>query len=82
MTLFHCTTPKKRSRYVSSRQIIKPVRGFATLEAARYWAKRIHRTIILKIESDRVHKMPDHHNRYGEAWWCDECICKWEEVPW
>jgi len=22
----------------------------------------------------KVHKLPDHHNRYGQAWWADENI--------
>jgi antibiotic biosynthesis monooxygenase (ABM) superfamily enzyme len=81
MILYHATTPKKLSRYVSTGHIIKPVRGFHTLEAARYWADRHHRTIVLKIESNHAYKMPDHHNRHGEAWWSDECIFNWKEVP-
>ena len=68
--LYHATTPRKLARYVSTGTILPPVRGFDTRDAAAEWARLTGRSIILRIEpSDRVHLLPDHHNRYGLAWW-------------
>jgi hypothetical protein len=80
--LYHCTTPKKLTRYNDHRSIIKPVRGFTTYEAAEYWARRHNRSIVLRIEGDErmLHKLPDHHNKYGEAWWFDCDVQKYEIV--
>lgn len=74
MKLFHCTTPKKLNKYKSSGRIILPVRGFDTLAAAREWGRLHHRHIVLQFESEKVHKLPDHHNRFGRAWWAEEDI--------
>lgn len=74
MKLYHVTTPKKAKLYRRSGCIYKPVRGFTTLLAAQAWAIKTGRTVIYKIESDKCFKMPDHHNKYGEAWWVDENI--------
>ena len=69
MKLFHCTTPKKYKRYEISNRIIAPVRGFSTLEAAKKWCELTGRTMILSFNCDNVWKLPDHHNKYGTAWW-------------
>ena len=71
MILFHATTPKKAKRYSESKRIIAPVRGFTTLQAAMAWAIKVQRTVIYEIECDKPHKLPDHHNKFGEAWWND-----------
>lgn len=74
MKLFHCATPRLMDRYNASGRIILPVRGFDTLAAAQEWGRLKQRQIILQFESERVHKLPDHHNRFGRAWWADEDI--------
>lgn len=72
-TLFHVTTPKKAQRYHVSGRINAPVRGFSTLQAAMAWGIKTGRTVVYQIDATRyrTHKMPDHHNRFGEAWWID-----------
>lgn len=80
MNLYHATTPKKAKMYRLSGQINKPVRGFTTLQAAMLWSLSIEgsRTVFLEINSqetiseNNIHKLPDHHNQFGEAWWIDE----------
>lgn len=74
MELFHVTSCKKAKLYRQTGYIIKPVRGFTTLQAAMAWAIKVNRTVIYQIKSDKTHKLPDHHNKYGEAWWVDEDI--------
>lgn len=82
MKLYHATTPKKAKMYRLSGQINKPVRGFTTLQAAMLWSLSIEgsRTVFLEINSqetiseNNIHKLPDHHNQFGEAWWIDEDI--------
>ena len=74
MNLFHVTTPKKLSRYNASKRIIKPVRGFSNIEAAKEWARITRRSIIVEFTADDPHKLPDHHNKYGTAWWNDNDV--------
>lgn len=71
MKLYHATTPKKAKRYSETGYIISPVRGFTTLPAALAWACKVGRTVILEFEANNPHKLPDHHNALGEAWWND-----------
>jgi len=71
MILYHVTTPKKAKLYSESRRIIAPVRGFTTLLAAMAWAVKTHRTVVIEFETTAPYKLPDHHNRYGDAWWND-----------
>ena len=80
MKLYHVTTPKKLEKYEISGRIIQPVRGFRNQRAAEFWAKRTLRSVILEVEADRPHKLPDHHNKYGEAWWNDGDIVSWKRV--
>lgn len=80
MKLYHCTTLKKLKLYKHSGRIIAPVRGFTTITAALAWCVKTQRNIILEIESDVCHKLPDHHNQFGEAWWFDEDIKEWKCV--
>jgi hypothetical protein len=35
------------------------------------WAMKVGRTVIYQIQAPNPHKLPDHHNQYGEAWWND-----------
>ena len=74
MTLYHATTPKKAKRYRESGCILKPVRGFTTLQGAMAWAMKVGRTVIYEVNGEHSHKLPDHHNCYGEAWWLDENV--------
>lgn len=79
MKLYHATTPKKAKLYRQSGKINKPVRGFTTLQAAMLWSLSIDgsRTVFLEVNSEEnitdqnIHKLPDHHNEFGEAWWID-----------
>lgn len=71
MELYHVTTPKKAKLYRQSGKILKPVRGFTTLLAAMAWAVKTGRTVIYKVKCENPHKLPDHHNEFGEAWWND-----------
>ena len=77
--LYHCTTARKMRLYKNTGCILKPVRGFDTLEAAMYWCIKTGRNMIVEIDlfdinPDNIHKMPDHHNQFGFAWWIDENI--------
>ncbi len=71
MILYHATTPKKARLYRASGRILAPVRGFTTIQAAMAWAMKVGRTVIYEIQAPNPHKLPDHHNQYGEAWWND-----------
>lgn len=71
MKLYHVTTPKKAQKYHKSGCIKSPVRGFTTVKGALFWGLRVGRTLIYEFEANTPHKLPDHHNRYGEAWWND-----------
>ena len=76
MKLYHVTTIKKAKLYRQTGHIIKPVRGFTTLQGAMAWAMKIGRKIIYEIneEDKNCYKLPDHHNQFGEAWWVDANI--------
>ena len=80
-TLFHATTPSKARRYVASKAIHGPVRGFTTLMGAMAWALKTGRTVFYAVhvdDADRTHKLPDHHNEFGEAWWFDGDVTDFE----
>lgn len=72
--LYHCTTPKKAKLYRETGAILKPVRGFTTLQAAMAWCIHTGRTVIYEIKGGPAYKLPDHHNKFGEAWWIDEDV--------
>lgn len=74
--LYHATTPKKARLYRQTGYIRKPVRGFTTLQGAMAWSLKVERKVIYEITGTdaNCHKMPDHHNAWGEAWWFDENI--------
>lgn len=72
--LYHCTTPKKAKKYRETGAILKPVRGFTTLQAAMAWCIHTGRTVIYEVKGGPAYKLPDHHNKFGEAWWIDEDI--------
>ena len=71
MKLYHVTTQRKAKKYRQSGCIKSPVRGFTTLVSAMAWAIKVNRKIIYEIECDNPHKLPDHHNKFGEALWND-----------
>jgi hypothetical protein len=71
MTLYHATTPKRAKKYRESGCIKAPVRGFTTLTAALAWAVKVGRTVIYEIDCPNAHKLPDHHNGFGDAYWND-----------
>ena len=74
MKLYHVTTNKKAKLYRQSGHIKKPVRGFTTLQGAMAWAIKVGRTVIYEVSGVKAYKLPDHHNKYGEAWWLDEDV--------
>lgn len=82
MKLYHATTTKKARLYKDVGRIKKPVRGFTTLQAAMAWSLFINgeRKVFFEINSnetipfDNMHKLPDHHNLFGDAWWIDENV--------
>ncbi len=80
MKLYHATTQRKAKRYRQTGAIKTPVRGFTTLLAAMAWSMKTHRTVILEFDADCPHKLPDHHNQFGEAWWNDGDVDKWRCV--
>lgn len=71
MKLYHATTQRKAKKYRESGAIKAPVRGFTTLQGAMAWAMKVGRTVIYEIDCPNAHKLPDHHNAWGEAWWND-----------
>ncbi len=71
MILYHATTQKMAAQYQRTGYIRTPVRGFTTLEGAMAWAIKTGRVVIYRIQANNPHKLPDHHNKYGEAWWND-----------
>ncbi len=83
MILYHVTSQKKAAKYRKGGHIHRPVRGFNTLQGAMAWAIKVGRKVIyqIPIEDHLCHKLPDHHNRWGQAWWIDsdvaiaDCSC-------
>lgn len=67
MILYHVTTEKKAKLYRHTGYIKKPVCGFTTVQAAMAWAIKVGRKVIYEIYSEHTFKLPDHHNRWGEA---------------
>ena len=74
MKLYHVTTEKKAKKYNDTGFIKKPVRGFDTLTGAMFWAMRVGRQVIYEFESNKCFKLPDHHNKFGDAYWVDKNI--------
>ena len=74
MIIYHVTTEKKAKLYHLTGCIKKPVRGFNTLMAAMAWAIKTERKVIYQLEALEAYKLPDHHNRFGEAYWIDEDV--------
>ena len=75
--LFHATTQKKAKQYRQTGAIKAPVRGFTTMTGAMAWAMKVGRTVIIEFEAVNAHKLPDHHNEFGDAWWNDGDITEW-----
>lgn len=71
MKLYHATTQRKAKKYRETGAIKTPVRGFTTLQGAMAWAIKVGRTVIYEIDCQNAHKLPDHHNAWGKAWWND-----------
>jgi hypothetical protein len=46
--------------------------------SAMAWAMKVNRNVILEIEASNPHKLPDHHNCFGQAWWNDGHIKEWK----
>lgn len=74
MKLYHVAKERSARLYRESGFIKAPVRGFDTLLAAMAWAMKVERKVIYEIEVEVVHKLPDHHNEFGNAWWADEDV--------
>ena len=78
--LFHATTPKKAKLYRETGYIKTPVRGFSTSKAALAWCVKTHRTVVLELtgwSQEEIHKLPDHHNKFGDAYWVDVPVTTW-----
>ena len=80
MRLYHATTQKRAKQYRQTGAIKSPVRGFTTVQGAMAWAMKVGRTVILEIDTYNLHKLPDHHNAFGEAWWNDGDVTSWRCV--
>lgn len=80
MILYHATTPAKAKKYRETGHIISPVRGFTTFQAALAWCVKTGRTVVLEFDAYEAHKLPDHHNKFGDAWWNDGNIHFWKCV--
>lgn len=81
--LYHCTTPKKAKLYSGTGHICLPVRGFETFEGALAWCVKTGRTVVLEIsgwEQKEIHKLPDHHNKFSNAFWVDKNVTMWHCV--
>ena len=79
MIIYHCTTPKKYERYLVSKQILSPVRGWKWLNSAKDWGKRTGRNIILEIDCETVYPLPDHKPLY-HSFWTPENITHWKII--
>jgi hypothetical protein len=71
MKLYHVTTQKKAKKYRETGAILSPVRGFTTPMAAMAWGMKVNRNVVIEFVAENAHKLPDHHNEFGEAWWND-----------
>lgn len=71
--LFHAASPTQARAYRETGRILRPVRGFTTLQAAMAWAMKVSRSVVYEVTADAAafHKLPDHHNDFGQAWWID-----------
>lgn len=68
--LYHATTPKKLRRHEATGTILPPVRGFDSEAAARDFARRMGRPVLLRLTpSAPVWTLPDHHLSEGLAFW-------------
>lgn len=74
---FHATTPKKLQAYQISKRIFSPVRFWPNETTAKEWAKRVNRSVILKIELNEVsYPLPDHK----PALFTPFDVLKWEQI--
>jgi len=80
MKLYHSTTQRKAKKYRETGAIKAPVRGFTTIMGAMAWSMKVGRTVIYEIECNNSYKLPDHHNKFGEAWWNDGDITEFKCV--
>jgi len=88
--LYHVTTPKKAKRYKQTGKIKGPVRGFDNLMGAMAWAIKAGRKVIYQVTPvSPVYLLPDHHNKWGRAYWTGEvpvenikCIFSAGDDPW
>jgi len=74
MKLYHVTTGKKAKLYRKTGYIKLPVRGFDSILGATVWAMKTGRTVIYEIEGSTPILLPDHHNKWGKAYWFNENI--------
>ena len=77
MKLWHATTQKKAALYRKIGRICSPVRGFTTEKVVMAWVMKVGRDVIIEFEANVLHKLPDHHNKFGEAWWDDGDVSEW-----
>jgi len=77
--LYHVTTPATSVLYESA-GCIKSPGGFTTLLAAMACACKVRSTVIYEVECPNAHKLPNNHNKYGEAWWNDGDVTEFRRV--
>lgn len=79
MKLYHATTTAKLARNVATGGILPPVRGWAFLSSALAWAARVRRDVVLEIDVQLAHPLPD-HKPTGHAFWHDGVVRSWVVV--
>lgn len=81
--LYHVTTTKLARRYRETGYIKPPVRGFDTLQGAMAGAIKVGRPVIYKLDVRELdtYKLPDHHNKFGTAYWADGKVHIFKHVP-
>jgi len=73
---YHVTTPRKVQRYTDTGCILPPVRFWPNEYTARRWAKRTGRSVVLQIEVDISHPLPDHK----PARWSPDLVRSWVDL--
>ena len=48
--------------------------------AAIAWGSKVGRKVVMEFDPNKPHKLPDHHNQFGEAWWNDDNVYSYKCV--
>ena len=74
---YHCTTPRKLSRYEATGCILSPVFFWPSEAIAHAWAKAKQRTVVLKFSWPKSW-FPLPHPRH--AYWTNNNVDAWEKL--